>query len=112
MLFNELERETTYKLLHYFDENKNAIVVCTMDDGMLFRAKLDTAYETDNTYNDDYDSEKDEYKEYMAVLLEVVEVLEQPTSSAHKWMPGDLFEVWYDRFPAKITDENGTVIYG
>lgn len=102
--FDEKELETTHVLLRYFDEHPHAHVLCHMDDGSVFEAELDTAFESDNESMDDGEP----YYEFLAIGLHILKTLVDGPAG---YRDGEYIEVWYRNFPVKVAASDGEVIY-
>ena len=106
MLFHEEERATTALLEAYQHENPDTILAMTFENGASFRCMFVTSFEDEN----DEEIDSPLYDEYYTLIYEIVETLSSPEVSCDA-VYNEFLNINYKRFPIRVTDDLGTVIY-
>lgn len=106
MYFNETEESLMAPFLHYFNRHSRDRVVLEWADGTRILTRLDTAYDSMN----DLDEEKEGFEEYVACIMETIQLIHIGTAPVWDFRVGGLFEIHYHNFPDVVRDAAGNLL--
>jgi len=101
MFFSKEEEKVMFRLFKDISEEPHKIYTLNFEDGSILEVKQDTCYETDNGL----DEEDDDYQEYNACAMRIVNVIKDATLDK-RYREQMLIEISYLNYPESITDCN------
>lgn len=101
-----METDSLHKVLLTSLKDRYYVII-KWKSGLEIKGKVDTCYETDNGL----EIEEEDYQEFYACAVEVIEILNMPGKIDYYIKKGNLIEVSIQNKPKQVLLEDYTVIW-